>query len=504
MKRNALVVVATLFLLVSGCLGEEGQSEIHSNLLQTEGAVPSGPALVAEVSELSQAPEAYAGSLVQVTGQYRRAPLIVCDGISRLSPVSWLLVEGERQIGARGFEHLVEPLLPPGLTVTVQGVWRHWRGPVGCGKDAPVRDVWHLVVTDFVAPSPVARVTLTPVGQTPRETVQPEDEVVTPSPTGPEPVGTPVSATNTSTATAVPSATPRSTTTSGAATPTASSTSIPEETPTSDAGTASSTATPAEGQATATAATGTATVESAASPTATSTSASGQGTATATTAPDVEDRGSLGYQDLRGGHLDENETHSWQFDVRSGDVITISVAAKLESDIELVVLDPAGNRIVDQNQSPAGQIERIASLRTSGSGGFRIVIGEASGNPTDYSLLLLNNNYAQYYHFEFAGVTSYGNSRSSSMEAENDHFWFFFGNNGEVVNVNLSPTDNSDLFFDLYGTEGEVLEEFVNDAGPGGAEQLMGYQLPATGMYGIRVGELAFESASYTILVARN
>lgn len=504
MKRNALVVVATLFLIVSGCLSDDGQSEIHSNRPQTVGSLPAGPALVAEISELSQSPQAYAGSLVQVTGQYRRAPVVVCDGISRPSPVTWLLVEGERQIGARGLEHLVKPLLPSGLTVTVQGVWRHWRGPVGCGKDAPVRDEWHLVVTNFVAPSPVARVTLTPSGQAPRETAQAEVDVPTPTPTGPEPGGTPVSATNTSTA--IPTATPRSATPSGAATPTATPTLLPEQSATPGTGTATPTATAAEGDATATAdaGTGTATAEPAASATATPTSASGQATATATTAPNVEDRGSLGYQDLRGGHLDENETHSWQFDVRSGDVITISVAGKLETDIKLAVLDPAGNRIVDQNQSPAGEIERVVSLRTSGSGGFRVVVGEADGNPTDYLLLLLNNNYAQYYHFEFAGVTSYGSSRSSNMVAESDHFWFFFGNNGEVVNVNLSPNDNSDLFFDLYGTEGEVLEEFVNDAGPGGAEQLMGFQLPATGMYGIRIGEFEFESASYTLLVARN
>lgn len=504
MKRIALPVLATLLLIVSACRRGDGRSEIHSSLPQTAGSIPSGPALVADISELSEAPQAYAGALVQVTGQYRRAPVIVCDGNDRPSPVTWLLVEGEHEIGARGFEQFVRPLLPSGLTVTVQGVWRHWRGPVGCGKDAPLLDAWHLVVTDFVAPSPVARVTLTPAGQAPRQTAAAGGEIATATATG-----TPQAASVTSTATATPTATQPSTR-AATATPRTTSTSLPDVSATPGNGTASPTATVAATQegATATATPGTvtatATAESGATPTASPTTAPGPDSPTATATPNVVDQGNLAYQDLRGAHLDQNETHSWQFDVRSGDVITISVAANLETDIELVVLDPAGNRIVEQNQSPAGEIERIVSLQTGGSGGYRVVIGEADDNPTDYSLLLLNNNYAQYYNFVFAGLTSYGSSRSSQMAAESDQFWFFFGNNGEVINVNVSPNDDSNLFFDLYGTEGELLEDFVNEAGQGGAEQLLGFQLPATGLYAVRVGELEFEAASYALIVARN
>lgn len=486
MKRPQLILFIALSLLIASC-GRGASSGIFANRTVATPLIPSGPAQEISVEDLLEAPAANEGTLLRVTGQYRRAPLIVCDGYARHSPATWLLADESQVIGVRGFETLVHPLLPRGLTMTVEGVWHHWRGPVGCGKDAALEDIWYLHVVNIVSPSPVARVTLTPtadgLAQAPTATAQATDEGE------PEPVGTPVPQPS---ATPPPTATPR-TPTPGA--PTRTPTTEPEEEPE-----ATPTAT-SETEETATAE-GTEAPTGTASPTATS--AAGGATASPTATRTVTDMGVVDYQDLRGDFMSGDEMHSWQFEVRAGDVITINVAPRLETDMRLAVLDPAGNRIVDQNDSGTGEIERIEALEAGTTGTYRLLINEDQGRDTDYLMILLNNGYDSYYAFSFAGVLTYGSTRSGSLGEEMDQFWFFFGNAGERVNINVAPTDSSNLFLEVYDPEGNMEVDTVDEAGGGGTEQVLNFQLPNTGLFAIRVGEMDYQPASYTVLVARN
>lgn len=502
MTRRILLALA-LFVMI-GCRQQTVTSGIHRSGPTATLAVPRERPLAVNMDQLLQAPEAYRNVLVRLTGQFRRAPIIVCDGIVRQSPATWFLDRDEQRIGAGGFEHLVPALLPPRMTITVDGVWRNWRGPVGCGKDAPLQSGWYLAVTNVVSPSPIARVTLTPTGGVPDATPDEVGSVPfgTETPAGPPPLGTPASvpsATVTPTSTrldsgAQPTATSRSTATLPAtATPGGAE---EEETPDSTE-TLQATAT-ADGEATATT---TATPSGADGPTPTLTPTP---SVTVTPGGTVVDKGTVGYQDLRGDRLGAGETNSWQFSVEAGDVITISVAARGGTDIALSVLDPAGNRIIDQNDSPAGQMEIIQGFEATGNGGYRLVISEASGMETYYSMMLLNTNYVDYYTFVFAGLLSYGSSATSEMDPDTDQFWFFFGNEDELINVSVSPSDQSDLFFDLFGPDGDAVWEYVDEARRGGAEQLRDFQLPDTGMYAIRVGEIDYEASNFRVLVSRN
>lgn len=486
------LLAAVVFFLV-GCSQPVSTNRIYSNRTVSSRIIPRGQPLSVEIVQLQRAPEAYEDTLVRVRGRYRRSPIVVCDGVARVSPATWRLEQDDAEVGAGGFESLVQNLLPSGMTITVDGVWRSWRGPVGCGKDAPQQSIWYLQVTNIVSPSPVARVTLTPPGGVPVETPNQTDAtpVDVPTPSATEPLETPPGA-----ATAASTPTRAATNTRAASTPSDGET--PSPTPTTDdddadSGTLEPTAT-TNGTITATV-----TAESGATATATATLS-----ASATPGGTVLDRGSIDYQTLHGGHLESDETHSWQFSVQSGDVITISVAARAGSDIALSVLDPAGRRVVQQNDSPAGAIEQIAGIEAEGSGGYRLVISEVSANETYYSLMVVNNNDSEYYPVTFPGLLEYGRSASDNIEADTDHIWFFFGNSQEVVTINVSPTDQSDLVMYLFDPEGNALEEDIDDAGSGGAEQLLNYRLQSTGIFAILVGEDNFNEASYSILVSRN
>lgn len=490
MNWRRLIVLAGALLVLARCSQSTDTGRIFSNRMPATPVAPAGPPLLVSVPELAADPEVYAGPLLQITAQYRRVPVVVCEGLARSSPATWMLAQDEQVLAARGFEDLVIPLLPPRMMVTVEGVLRHWRGPLGCGKDAPVRDVWYLAVTDVVSPNPVARVTLTPEGQAPAAT-PPAGETPTELATAqePGPVGTPVTAPAASPTTR-PSATARPPTTTPLVSPTSGTPDL--------SATITSSPTP---EPTAEGTTATATAGNGATLTPSATPAGGE--ATATPARIVVDRGSVDFQELHGGPLDGNEMHSWQFELRAGDVITINVAAGPETDLTLAVLDAAGNRIVEQDRGGPGQIERIALLEVGSSGGYRLLVAEAEAREGDYLFMVLNDNDEADDEFVFVDLLSYGSGATGNLPQNRDQFWFFYGNLGDVINVNVSPNDDANLFFDLYGTDGTHLEK-VTEAPGGGAEQLLNYDLPTTGLYALRVGEIDSGAAGYTILVARN
>ncbi len=444
---------------------------------------------------LQQAPEAYEGRFIRVTGELRRAPVVVCDGLVRLPPATWRLAQGEYFTAAGGYENLVPELLPAGITMTVDGVWRFWRGPVGCGKGAPLQRIWYLAVTNVVSPSPVARVTLTPVGGV--EAPTPEGEATAAASAtfaGPPSQGTPLREPSPAATTppTTPGASQPTSTRSAATLPPEEATATPQTTETVEA-TATGESDDLE--------TVTATVEAGDGATPTMTPTVG---ATATPGGSTVDKGRLPIQDLEGDRLGSDEAHSWEFEVRAGDQITISVAAQSSADITLTILNDRGNRIHQQNNSGAGQIERIEAWQAPENGVYRLLIAEAAGATTYYALLLLNSSDEEYSPFIFAGMLSYGTSANGNLAADTDQFWFFFGQQGEVVTVNVSPQDQSDLLIDLFGPPGELLEGGVDRAGSGGAEQLRNVVLPETGLYGILVGEVFYDPARYTVLVSRN
>jgi hypothetical protein len=505
MKRCLLILFTLFTLLAAACAGSTGDGTgISSNLQRATAVVPTGTAQVVSPAELAAEPQSYLDELLQVTGQYRRGPVVICDGLTRFSPAEWVLTgeQGEESVptlAVSGFENLVQPLLPVGMTVTVEGVWRYWRGPVGCGKEAPVEEVWYLELTEIISPSPIARVTLTPQGQQNGG----GSTVATPAGQTPEPVGTPgtePSPTQESAPTATRangSADPTQQGPTATVSPTTRPTEEVEETPTQG------TPTPGATPATATA-TSEATDEPDATATATATATQAASGATATPTRSVVDNGALDYMDLRGDFIGSSEMHSWQFQVRAGDVITIQVAARQETDVALTVLDPGGNRVVEQNNSPAGQIEQIAAMEASGTGAYRVLISEANHEETDYALLLLNDSHEDYYNFVFSGLLSYGASRTADIPTETDQFWFFFGVAGDSINVNVAPDEATDIFMDLYEPDGSLMVNPIDTGGAGAAEQLLNYRLPSTGLFGIRVGEFDLQAGSYTILVARN
>ncbi len=53
-----------------------------------------------------------------------------------------------------GYEEVLKRL-PDGLTMTVEGIWRQYDGPLGCGKEPGDGQAWYLQVERIISPNPL-------------------------------------------------------------------------------------------------------------------------------------------------------------------------------------------------------------------------------------------------------------------------------------------------------------------------------------------------------------
>lgn len=151
-----LVLGLAFFILIlaassSGKQGTEGLKPFRpspapvgtrSNQVQTPSFV-----------ELNGNPSAYENQRIRVSGALITLPPPECRLYT--GPIfAWGLVAEALQLNAMGHEELVKRL-PDGLTLTVEGVWRQYDGPLGCGKGPAAGVTWYLQVERIVSPNPL-------------------------------------------------------------------------------------------------------------------------------------------------------------------------------------------------------------------------------------------------------------------------------------------------------------------------------------------------------------
>jgi len=139
--------------------------------------------------ELNEDPAAYRNQRILVSGSLAPIEPVECpqhNGHYTGPLIQWALVNDNLQMDARGFEPII-PLIRPGTTMTVEGIWRLYQGPLGCGKEPERGMAWYLETLRIVEPTaffssadPGVLLTQTPIE--PGATLE-----VTPTPGGPTP-----------------------------------------------------------------------------------------------------------------------------------------------------------------------------------------------------------------------------------------------------------------------------------------------------------------------------
>lgn len=469
--------------LMFGCQQETPGTE--TPVVPTIANLPLQPDSIALVTLLRN-PTFFDGSYLQLSGQYRPIPLVVCSEEGHFSPATWALVDGEIEIPAAGFDGVLRRLADPGLPLIVEGRWQQWEGPVGCGRRAPVTEIWYFEVDNIVSPNPLTAgqagegIASLPIEPTPDTAV--DQAALTPvniTPTIVVPTASPTSlATDTpqptSTATITSPGTAATTTTSGTAT--ASPSPSPTTQPRGFTPTPTSTATGTPG------------------PTVTNTPTSSPMADSGDNAESIE------FDDLQKETLAAGGVNRWSFQGEPGDVVFISVSPVPSLDVSIELLDPNGASLVSRNQGSDGQIENINQQSLNMSGTYEILVRSEDNSSGEYAVTLQTDDSQPFVTFR--GNINYGESRSNSVPVDVDDLWNFIGTIGDVVTIRAVATGSEDLL--LYLNDPEVSEvEFVDDNstyGPPDDEEIIEqFILQKTGLFTIGVGEGDFQSFGYTL-----
>lgn len=142
----------------------------------------SGQPVIVTFDELNADPNAFRNQNIRITGAY--TPQEKPDCFNYSGPVIlWALISSDLQLNAQGFESILA-LVPDGTTLTVEGVWQLFEGPVGCGKGPAPAQVWYLQVERIVQPNPLPNFGDAPPKNTPdpEATAVPEPDELTPTP----------------------------------------------------------------------------------------------------------------------------------------------------------------------------------------------------------------------------------------------------------------------------------------------------------------------------------
>lgn len=144
-----------LLLLLPACARANQSGGQFGPLPTLPAAQPVIAAAPLEISftELNQSPQLYQDSLIRVRGVFTRLPLPTC--LPQRGPrTTWALVDDELRLDVAGLEGIL-PLIPRDGEIVVDGIWRLYSGPLGCGKEPPAGNSWYLEAQWIVAPNPL-------------------------------------------------------------------------------------------------------------------------------------------------------------------------------------------------------------------------------------------------------------------------------------------------------------------------------------------------------------
>lgn len=501
--RRFVWLLLSLLLLLAACRGRAGGAPTpFPTAAATPSPTASGP-IALTVTELAAAPGLYLDALVQVTGVFRKQPLLVCEAEPFRSPATWGLGEEGLLVLAGGYDQQVRGLLPEGLLMTAEGRWQRWEGLVGCGKSAVTREVWYLNVGRILSPSPLTQVTLTPGGPGTAVAEAPTLEAAPPlTPTEDFSFPTPVSEESPTAEPTFPVddfpapteellPTASLPTPDNLETPTLSVTAA-SETP-GTPGTPGTPATPGTGTPTVTGTPPTATpTVTGTPPTATPTTPSGPG--------QIITKGSWDdfYEGFVVTTLAAGTTDRWDQEVFAGETYTIYVIAAQPADLVVSLLREDQTIINRQNTAAPGVPEIIAASNITGEGDYQVHVTTANGAAADYAIL---SGTDEEFPTSITGYITLGTPRTGVQMPENaTHYWFFTAAAGDEVTIVLDPT-NGDFYFDLYDAEGESVDSM--DAGGEGETETLNATLATSGLYAISLAEIDGIATTYNLSVTR-
>jgi hypothetical protein len=152
MRRILLPLFVLTTVLAGAC--SVGKGELRPlNPTPTGGPSFSRQPQLVSFSELQAWPDRYQDRFIRVSGAFSPVEVPTCR--PRSGPfVTWSLVADNLRLDVVGYEELAGRVAVD-EAFTVDGYFRLYEGPWGCGKEPQVDTIWYLEVARVVQPNPI-------------------------------------------------------------------------------------------------------------------------------------------------------------------------------------------------------------------------------------------------------------------------------------------------------------------------------------------------------------
>lgn len=208
------------------------------------------------------------------------------------------------------------------------------------------------------------------------------------------------------------------------------------------------------------------------------------------------DVGNLDPQAVGKSNFEGGDTHRWEIELDAPDQITLSVAPAVNLDVRFSIVGEDGSTLVSINDGGVGQVEKLSVYPLTDAGTYFVDVEEVNGAVGNYAILFL---LSTSFEFVMQPSLSYGDTATSNLPADVDHFWNFDGEDGDVITIVVSPDAAANIFVELFSPEMEVIARRISQSGAGEVREIVNFTLPDTGFYTIRIGEFDFGPAVYTV-----
>jgi hypothetical protein len=197
------------------------------------------------------------------------------------------------------------------------------------------------------------------------------------------------------------------------------------------------------------------------------------------------------------GMLIDNGQQAWTFNGNAGSLVSIVLMPEEPFDVLLDLFGPDGVQLVALDEGFSGDAEVVSGLALPLSGPYTILVRSFAGDGGRFSLSV-DEGGESTANFYDAGDLSYGESRQEQLQPNEAHAWFFMGQAGDEVMVDVLPLD-APLDLDVWLLDPDVNRLTAVDDFLAGQPEHIVFTLPTEGQYLILVRDFFGESGRYEI-----
>jgi hypothetical protein len=198
--------------------------------------------------------------------------------------------------------------------------------------------------------------------------------------------------------------------------------------------------------------------------------------------------GDISELDFKVTELAVSEIHEWTMPLEIDDEIILSVIGEPSMDTVLTIYDANLNVLASANQNPVGKAETITFISPA-TGNYKVRVSETNRKAGGYLLAA----GAVDYQLLPQGMLTFGSTGRATIYVDEVHYWFFKGNQGDVIDLALVSEPNTNLLVFLYDSAGDYVT----------VDEIQDTLLPETDWYVLELEEWAADENAYELTLTK-